>query len=381
MYFFNPATGVSTLLTTITTGSTDQRLLLINPTKILWVLNNQFYEFDTATNVATLLASFPVARSWALFTYNGEIYYIEGVLSGPTQSNVYTITLSPTFQRNLVINLPFQASPETYIGNLDLATTCNIPVSVSGNFGDIAQIYNMENYTFSPHCSWPSSTGQNYVTAPLLNEVPGPLCNCTTEAGTWDWANLPPPGAFLEICAGGSFTLPHNGDQILEPGQNLGFAIVNSNQSSHFYNWIPNEVVYVFDSPVISLIPGIIQPNVLYRLYPVASNAPPGSVNFADECRDIQYPLIVRWKTPTVTFTAPAQACTVGCRTVNVTLQGDPPFQLSYEVIFDGGSPQVFNQTFTSTSGTIQVCPPPNFNGTVQINALSLTDGDNCTCN
>lgn len=382
MYFYDTSTGTSTLLTTLNTGATDQRLLLISPTKILWVLNAQFYEFDLTTNTATLLASFPNARSWSLFTYNGQIYYFEGIEPGPLQTIVYTITLSPTLQRSFVTSLLFPLDVEGLL-SLDMATSCDMPISVIGNLNHTAQIYNMQNYTYSPHCSWEESfLGGNYVTAPLLNDLTGPLCNCTTEAGTWNWANLPGPGSPLTICANGTTTLPHNGDEILESGQNLSFVLLSYNSGLHLYENLQNGVVYIYDSPVLSFIPGVIQPNTPYVIYPVASNAPPGSINLNDPCRDIQYPITIIWEVPTVTFTTPSvPPCTDGCRSVNILLQGQSPFQLSYEVVFSGGSAQVFNQTFANNFNTIQICPPPGFEGEVQINALSLTAGNNCSCN
>jgi hypothetical protein len=382
MYFFNSSTGTSTLLATLNVSNNDQRLLLISPTKILWVLNAQFYEFDITTNATTLLATFPYARCWALFTYNSQIYYIEGIEPGQPQSNIYTITLSPTLQRNFVINLQYQESPETHTGYLDMATTCNIPVSVSSNINDIAYTYDMENYTSNFYCSWTSGVlGGNCPTAPLLNDVTAPLCNCTTEAGTWDWTNLP-IGSPVEICANGTITLPHNGDEVLEPGQNLSFVLLTNISSTHFYDWFQSSIVHIYDSPVISYIPGVTEPNVYYALFPVASNAPPGAINLDDVCRDIQYPIGIIWKTPTVTFLPPNTAtCTTGCQAVSLFFQGVPPFDMSYEVIFDGGNPQVFNQIFTTGSSSIQVCPPPNFSGQIQINALSISDGEDCSCN
>jgi hypothetical protein len=389
MYFFNSSTGSSTLVATnvspLNLGITTQRLLLISPTKILWVIDARFYEFDITTNVTTLLADFPYSRSWALFTYNSQIYYVESPLSGSV-SNIYTITLSPTLQRNLVISLQLQDPPETVIAYLDMATACNIPVSVSGNFNQVAYTYNMENYTSNIYCSWTNSLPVGgYATAPLLNDVTGPLCNCTTEAGTWDWTNLP-IGLSFEVCVNGTITLPHNGDEILEPGQNLSFVLVDASAPSntHFYDWLQGNIIHIYDSPVISYIPGVTEPNVGYRVYPVASNAPPGAINLDDACRDIQYPspFSIMWKIPTVTFLPPnAAACTTGCQAVSLFFQGVPPFEMSYELIFDGGNPQVFNQTFTTNSSSIQVCPPPNFSGQIQINALSISDGDDCSCN
>jgi hypothetical protein len=381
MYLYNPVTGTSTLLTTLNVSNIETRLLLISPTEILWVLSGTFYKFDMTTNTASLLASFPNGRSWSLFTYNGQIYYFEGVEPGPTQTNVYTITLTPVFQRNFVINLPLSQLPEGLIP-YDFATSCDIPIGIDGNNGHQVYTYNMQNYTYGTYCSWAGNGPPGlYATAPLLNDPGGPRCGCSADAGTWNWSNLS-LGGIIYICADGSVTLPHNGNQVLAPGQSLSFALVSSGPSQHFYDNLQTNLAYIYDSPVISFIPGIIQPNTVYYVYPVVSNAPPGAIDLSDICRDIQFRLTVMWRTPSVTFTQnTTQPCASGCRTLNVGFQGTPPFQLSYQVTFGNSNPQVFSQTFSSTFGTLQICPPAGFDGQIQVNAQSLTDGTNCSCN
>jgi hypothetical protein len=184
-------------------------------------------------------------------------------------------------------------------------------------------------------------------------------------------------------CAGSTITVPHNGNETPGPGQNLAFVLIDLEPGQHFYNqFTSNNIVSIYDSPVLTFIPGVTIPGEEYLVIPVLSDAPPGSINMDDPCRDIQFRIRVRWFTPSVNFTqVNAQPCAPGqCRTLNVFLQGTPPFSLVYEVVAAGNPPQVFNATFNAQTGTIQVCPPAGFTGEVQINALSLTDGTNCNC-
>jgi hypothetical protein len=381
-HFFNPATGVSTLLVSYTAPSNQTRLLLISPTEILFVTNNVFRKLDLTTNTITLLATFPpVNFIFALFTHDGQIHYCEVPVTGP--QNLYTISLTPTLQRTLVATFD---TPEEFPFTYELTAACDKVVSPGSD--RFATVFNMNNYTGSMHCSFENGISPTLgllAVAPILAGTTGPLCGCTAEAGTWDWTQPPlsTSSARFEACIGGTIELTHNGDQILPPGYNLVFVLFDPYEppSAHVYESYDN-IIHIYDTPNLFFIPGVTEPNRLYRILPVVSQASPGSVDLTDPCRDLQLDIFVVWRTPTVNFfVQPLSTCSTGCRTVQVEFQGVLPFQLSYEVMMPGQPTQVFNQVFTNMTGNFTVCPPANFEGEVQINALSLTDGDNCTCN
>jgi hypothetical protein len=79
---------------------------------------------------------------------------------------------------------------------------------------------------------------------------------------------------------------------------------------------------------------------------------------------------------PTVAFSGPPEVCEGGCQNFAVSFTGTAPFNLTYES--PGGITQT--QTFTSNTGTIQVCPPAGTPpGATALSAVSLSDR-NCVC-
>jgi subtilisin-like proprotein convertase family protein len=80
---------------------------------------------------------------------------------------------------------------------------------------------------------------------------------------------------------------------------------------------------------------------------------------------------------PSVVFSvANPESCAGACNTVVATFTGVAPFNLTYET--SAGTTQT--QTFTSNSGSFQVCPPAGFLGSFLVTAVSLSDA-NCVCN
>ncbi|MBK8568059.1 MAG: hypothetical protein IPN76_33290 [Saprospiraceae bacterium] len=85
---------------------------------------------------------------------------------------------------------------------------------------------------------------------------------------------------------------------------------------------------------------------------------------------------IVSAPLPTVSFSGPPAVCEGGCQNFTVNFTGTAPFNLTYES--QGGITQT--QTFTSSTGTIQVCPPAGTPpGATALSAVSLSDR-NCFC-
>lgn len=380
-YSIDPSSGATTLLLSfpIPTGSSPSRLLLVSPTEILWAVRGRFYIFDLSTNTLTLVATYtPTAFAWHLYMHNGQIYYGEESIGGSFNESMYTLSLSPTFSRTLIATVP---GNWLELGNIrDIAEACDQLYS-----GGSTQMlnYNLNNYTTSIHCSWPGGGSSIRPVAPLLAGTSGPACGCTTDAGTWNY-NIS-TNQLVEVCAGGFIDLPHSGDEVLNAGQNLSFALYALPfVCDHYYECLTSSnLLYVYSSDQLNFLPGITEVNQLYVIIPIASEAPPGSFNLDDPCRDLQEPLYVRWRTPTVGFTENNPvACGTGCRTLQLTFDGSAPFTLTYSVNPSvNGVLQTFTQTFTSSTATIVTCPPPGYTGTIEVKALSLSDNSGCTCN
>ena len=380
-YSIDPSSGATTLLLSfpIAAGSSPSRLLLVSPTEILWAVRGRFYIFDLTNNTLTLVATYPpTAFVWHLFTYNGQIYYSEESIGSSFNQSMYTISLTPTFTRTFLATVP---DDWIELGNIrDIAEACDQLYS-----GGSMQMfnYNLDNYTTSIHCSWPGGGTTVVPVAPVLAGTSGSACGCTTDAGTWNY-NIT-NNYFVDVCAGDIIDLPHSGDQVLTAGQNLSFALYALPFiGDHYYEYLtsPN-LLYVYPTEQLNFLPGITEVNQLYLIIPIASDAPPGSFNLDDPCRDLQEPIYVRWLTPTVSFTEiNPVTCGTGCRTLQLTFQGSAPYTLTYSVNPSvNGVLQTFTQTFTSSSGTIVACPPAGYEGTMEVKALSLTDSGDCTCN
>ena len=382
-YSIDPANGATTLLTSITlsSGSSPSRLLLVSPTEVLWAVRGRFYIFNLTDNSLTLVATYPATYFvWHLYFYNGQIYYSEEGTGGSFNESMYTISLTPTFSRTFITTVPGNWGE---LGNIrDVAETCDQLYS-----GGAMQLinYNLANYTTSIHCSWESPTYISSIqpVAPVLSGPSGPTCGCTTDAGTWSY-NITYDN-LVEVCAGGIIDLPHSGDEVLTSGQNLSFALYSiPTTDMHFYEFLTSsDLVYVYPSTQLNFIPGVTEVNTYYILIPIASAAPPGSFNLDDPCRDIQAAIYVRWLTPTVSFTETNPVtCGTGCRTIQATFEGSPPFSLTYSVNpSSNGQIQTFTKTFNTNTGTFEVCPPAGYEGGLEVKALSLTDAGGCTCN
>jgi hypothetical protein len=375
-YFYDTTTGTSTLLSTLTGYGNWNKLKLLNNSEVLWASSGSFYIYNFITNQITILFTGSILWPHALFESNGQLYYLESSTSLQDRK-LFTINITPSFSKTLVAHLPDNNPEQSSL--IDLVEACD---AVFYMYQGTTFNWNVNNYTSGPICQVPFVQSL-YTTAPLLNATSGPRCGCTTDAGTWNWNLLNPPNNFIEVCGESNIVLPHNNNATLNSGQNLSFALSPIFSADPLLLLNPDSIVHIYSTTTLNFIPGVTELNTFYYLIPVASASPPGTINLNDPCFDIQYPLVVRWRSPVVNFTlSNPNACGNECRTVQVTFSGMPPFQLTYTVAFSTGTTQTFSQTFPSSSGTIQACPPPGMgNGTINIQATSLTDGSNCSCN
>ncbi len=84
---------------------------------------------------------------------------------------------------------------------------------------------------------------------------------------------------------------------------------------------------------------------------------------------------------PSVSFSvANPELCAGNCVSLNVSLSGNPPFTVIGEVLSGSTVVGNFTQTYSSSTGTLQVCAPPGTPaGTLQVKATSVADAS-CTC-
>jgi hypothetical protein len=296
-----------------------------------------------------------------MFEHNGQIYLTHAGC-GNYPDGVYILDLNPVTLTP--VTLPSAG------GGIEgpLTSVCNQIIGIGYEIGE----YNINNGTVNPLCDFtPPGIGSGFQsTAPNPLDDNGPLCNCTTESGNW----LPPNGV-LNVCGTQSITVNHAGDEVLDGDDNLVFILSTGfNPSSE-----PNNILGVFPTSSIPFIPGVTQFGEYYRVYAVAGDAVGVDVDYTDPCLEISSAKVVRWlEPPSVTFTSPPGNCG-GCQTLNVQLEGEAPFTLTYQTLIGGNVQGNFTQVFNSFTGTLQVCPPPGYTGPFEVVATQLLDNA-CVC-
>lgn len=373
LYTVDPLTSNTTLLTILGSFCSGGTILELGPDTLVVAINDTWYLYYPSSNSITPLGVHDLNGFTELFVFGGNLYCV-GNFGGP--NGLYQIDLLPVFTATLL------HSPPTNVG---------FATSTCGNVFSIREFsteptfyeYNMATNTYNvlcydveqyiPQMSWTSQNAINISTAPDPANPTGPLCDCTTESGTFAGTGL------LEACEGQPIALPHNGDQTLDADDILVFVLTEANGSfGIFQNNYPNGVLHQYTEPTATFLPGITEYGQFYYIWAIAGNDLGGSVDFFDICREISLPRIIRWRqAPTVLLTL-QPGCPSGCQQVGVAFTGTPPFNLTYTVTTNG-APQAFTQTFNTTTGSMEVCPPAGYEGPMQVAAVSITDAS-CTC-
>lgn len=192
----------------------------------------------------------------------------------------------------------------------------------------------------------------------------GPLC-CLKFAGTIQAANL-------TLCPDQPAAFTHNGNELLGGNDLLQF-ILFSNPADTL-----GSILAVSNTPNFEFNPATMQTGVTYYVAAVAGSNVGGNVHLADPCLSISNAALVTWRTlPTVQLNVNnPEVCEGGCRSILAVFTGTPPFQLTVSNPYSGTQ----TNTFSSTSGTFQICIPPGAPaGPFTVQAMTLTD-QFCTC-
>jgi hypothetical protein len=358
MFKYDPVTATTTLVFTLPLAGSGSLYGLTDST-LLWQQNGNFYIYNINQNTATLVGNQSGLNGFSeMFEYNGNLY------TNHPNGIIYQITISPTFSSQLVSLFPTPSGPLVGVCNKvfgpapgsDLFSELDIS---TGNYNALCY----DDFINSGFFSW----------APDPLNASGPLCDCTSESGSF----AGPP--LLTACSLDPIPLQHNGNQLLDSDDDLVFVVW-----TYDYSATPDvqyNILYTYTDPIATFIPGIMQTGVIYSIMAVAANALPGTVDFTDPCADFTESYRrVRWSAgPTVSFSGAPIICGNGsCQTINATFTGSSPFSLTYQVTA-GGNSQTFTQTFNSLTGSFQVCAPVGYSGPLTVNATNLVDG-NCTC-
>lgn len=328
-------------------------MLALSDSTILVSILDNFFIYNINTNVATNIGGIPGFSGFGeIFEYNGQIYITQSG-GGNYPSGTYILNLSP---------LTLTPFPYT----LFATSVCN-QVIIPG-----LSEFNMNNGSINPLCSisFPGGGFGSLATNPL--DANGPLCDCSTGAGTW--ASTP---TLISVCGTETITLPHSGNEILDADDNLVFVIVAGSIQSGY----PNNILGVFDEPIISFLPGILDFNTTYYVYAIAANGQGSSIDFNDPCRSIlPPPFPVRWlDAPSVAFTPVSENCSTGCQTIQAAFSGAGPFTLTYSVSTSAGVVGVFTVNSNGLNSNINICPPPGYSGPLTVQATAVANAA-CVC-
>jgi hypothetical protein len=357
MYKYDPVTGTAILLFNSPVGG-GGALFGLSDSTLLWQQFSNFYIYNINQNTLTFLGTQTGFNGFSeIFTYNGDLYI------NAANGVIYQILLSPTFSLQQAALFPNPTGP--------LVGVCNkLFGSVLGSFfGEL----DVSTGTYNALCFDDFNDSGFYAWAPDPLNASGPLCDCTSEAGSF----AGPP--LLTACSLDPIPLQHNGNQLLDSDDDLVFVVWTYDYSN--FPDMQYNILYTYTDPVATFIPGIMQIGEIYWISAVAANALPGTVDFTDPCADFTTNYRkVRWsESPTVSFSGAPIICGNGsCQTISATFTGSSPFSLTYQVTA-GGNTQTFTQTFNGLTGSFQVCAPAGYSGPLTVNATNLVDG-NCTC-
>jgi hypothetical protein len=343
----------------------------LSDTTLLINTSGQFWLYNIPQNTTTLLGTIPggsFCGFWGeIFEYNGNLYVGVASGSGGAPPGTYQINLGPPLTVTLTtLSQPYPAV--SVCGNV-FGSASGADVLAEHNFNAPPNSPNQSNWLCLDDFN---NSGFGSLAPDPLNAT-GPLCDCVSESGSYTSFSL------FSNCNQDPIVLPYDGTATLDPDDNLVFMIATLDYSnSPDIGW---NVLATYNSPVITFIPGVTELGELYSVYIVAADALGNGVDLSDPCAEVSRSVVVRWdESPSVSFTAPPALCANGqCQTVQVSLEGQPPFTLSYRVTA-GSSVQNLTQVFNSNNGTIQVCPPTGYSGAVNVEATSITT-PTCSCN
>ncbi len=196
-------------------------------------------------------------------------------------------------------------------------------------------------------------------------------CSCATAAGTMSQTGAP----FIFCYSSDSFSVSHNGDEVLEADDLLQF-VLHDNAGSALGN-----LILISNSPTFSTPPGLV-PGQLYYVSALAGNDDgSGQVDLNDPCLSVSQGVPVQFYEPSVQLTDDQTICGNDCADVAFQLTGAAPYQLEV-MAFMSGLPVLSIPLTNIDSGFVMSFCPGDYgisSGVVSIEIASVTDANNCT--
>lgn len=292
------------------------------------------------------------------------VYHLSVPVGGPT-----LVTLGPVNDlfcaNNTVDSFAVELVPSPQVSKLtlvcDFATqTYTVEFDVSGKApfftSGNAGFFNGNHFTSLPiSTSLPYSisvTDANFCGQTTVSGVSN--CVCPTQAGTMVLTAA-------EACAGAPITVTHQGNQMLEPDDVLGFVLHTLSGN------VLGAVLGVQNQPVFNFNPATMSTETQYYISAIAGNDDgSGIVDLNDPCRSVSPGVPVLWHAaPTATIGASFDICPGGNVKIPVTFTGLAPFDFTYT---NNGNPNTVNATQSTYSINATLLQSATFS------AISITD-------
>jgi len=232
-------------------------------------------------------------------------------------------------------------------------TAIGLPASGSGNI-----IFPVPNVSATQTATITITPVRGTCTGePVTFQITVEKC-CSTDAGALDTAAI-------AVCGPKMVGVPHAGNQNLEPNDTIRY-ILYTNPANPL-----GSVIQYSDSLFFPFLPDTMHFDSVYYAAVIAGNhLPNDSIDAADPCLSIfKGPKIIWWKKPTIAVNSPPDAvCRDGCVEVLFDLEGQPPFEFTWQVS-QGATVLLARQVTTLEKQlVVLVCPqdfevPPVPNG------------------
>jgi len=370
IYEINPVTGTNTLIGTIPPPTFVVTGLEISSSGIIYILGTGLWSLNTANGALNFNGEFP--NDWSgigdITFFNGQ-YYASVV--DPTTSEAYLIQVNTGNPANSVIvgNLPAY-----FLVAGASVNSPNCPKQFWFETFDLTQPstlweYDVNTQTWATKCpGFPFTVGGAGSPADYSFPI---ACACPTFAGTVT-------AELLSLCVPEPVLVPFNNNEYLENDDALEYILFSDPADTI------GSILVRSANPSIVFNPAILQTGTVYYLATLAGNElPNGQVDLNDPCLDVSTTAaqVVWHPKPSMSFSvSDPDICEGGCRSIQVSFVGSPPFTFIADTISGGNTIGIFVETISGISGSFLLCAPPGTPpGGLTIQATSLIDAF-CTC-
>ncbi|MDF1697539.1 MAG: hypothetical protein P1U56_16970 [Saprospiraceae bacterium] len=314
------------------------------------------YTFDPVTFTITLVGTWP--PTWNNPNMNG-IHFTNGVLYGtasftPGGYQLFEIDINDPSNSTILFNVPVISGQGSSINGYYY--------TVSGIFGE----FDIATQSATPLCGPYDEFNYATIDVPTFS-LPDYDCiiNCDTDAG--QVTDLDP----IVACVSEPVSINPAIDTELEADDVLQYILFTD------LNDTLGTIIATSNTPDFIFDPSTMVVGVTYYITSTAADDDgTGNTDFTDPCFDIgTNAQAIEWVAePTVTFTvANNDICENGCKEINATFTGIPPFTLTYQV---GGGAEVI-EIFNTTNGNFEICIGAE-TGSIDLMATALSDAVCC---